>query len=73
MERKKRKTYYKPEFNQIVLDKEIRLIMATEDNPPGPPFATSVQKDSDISSASSTESTEDPLKKNNFEDNPFDR
>lgn len=69
MEKEGRKTYYKPKFNQIELDKEISLIMATEDNPPNPPLSSS--NDSETST-SSTE-TDESLEKNSFEDNPFER
>jgi hypothetical protein len=72
MEKKNKKTYYKPEFTKIELDKEISLIMASEGNPPDPPLVISDQSDSGTSTTS-TDSTEEPLKTNNFEENPFER
>jgi hypothetical protein len=72
MEKINKKPYYKPEFTKIELDKEISLLMASEDNPPDPPLGVSAQSDSGTSTTS-TDPTEEPLKTNNFEENPFER
>lgn len=71
MEKKLKKQYYKPEFTNIELDKEISLVMASEGNPPGPPMGTSAQSDSGTTTTS--EPTQEPLKTNSFEENPFER
>jgi len=70
MERRKRKTYCKPKFNPIELDKKISLLMATEDNPPDNPFPTSSSSET---SSSEDETKTESTKENNFDENPFQR
>lgn len=72
MKKHNKKSYFKPKLTLIELDKEISLIMTTEDNPPDNPFGVSAQSDSGVSNTS-TDTTEEPLEKNSFEENPFQR
>lgn len=68
MEQRRRKTYHKPELSTIYLDRDIALVMVSEDTPPPPPLTSGAG-----TSTTSTDSTGEPLKKSNFEDNPFER
>jgi hypothetical protein len=71
MKEQKKKKYISPELYTIPIDRDIALVMQTqnEDEPPNPPLTS----DGSGTSTSSTESTEEPLKTNNFEENPFQR
>ncbi|PWD97505.1 hypothetical protein [Marinilabilia rubra] len=70
MEQKRRKTYNKPELSTIYLDRDIALMMQSpsEEEPPGPPLTSGAG-----TSNTSTETTQEPLKESNFEENPFER
>lgn len=62
-----KKTYIRPELVEVELDKMI-VLQVTSDGPPDQPFATS-----ESPTTTSTETTEEPLEKNSFEENPFQR
>lgn len=62
-----KKTYIRPELVEVELDKMI-VLQVTSTQPPDQPFATS-----ESPTTTSTETTEEPLEKNSFEENPFQR
>jgi hypothetical protein len=69
---KQKKKYNQPQLNEVVLDQMI-VLQTTSDAPPGQgelPWETSADNNT---STTSTETTKEPLKDNNFEDNPFER
>ena len=70
MKDRRKKTYTTPELLTIPIDRDIALVMQTqsEDNPPGIPLVGDGPETSN-----SSETTEEPLEKNSFEENPFQR
>lgn len=67
---KRKKIYCKPEFQIIEVDNVVTLQGGTPDsnNPPDPLNTTSSDN-----TESSSESTSQPTKENNFDENPFER
>ncbi|WP_291857351.1 hypothetical protein [Marinilabilia sp.] len=63
----KKKIYKRPELVEVELDKMI-VLQVTSTQPPDQPFATS-----ESPTTTSTVTTEEPLEKNSFEENPFQR
>ena len=64
-----KRRYYKPKLSTIHLDREVALVMVSEGSPPPPPLTSGTS----TSTSTTTTTTDQPLKNNNFQDNPFER
>ncbi|RCW29117.1 hypothetical protein [Marinilabilia salmonicolor] len=69
MKQFKKKTYNQPQLTEVLLDKVITLETTSE----APPDQGGLPWETSGSSTSTADSTEEPLEKNNFEENPFQR
>lgn len=71
MEKRRKKTYYKPGLSIIHMDKDVTMIMMSPLDEKNPPAV--FESSSSNSTSSSDETTKKSTKENNFDENPFER